>query len=211
MSERARAKRLIGAIYSGAADKLYDPLIVNGAFKLFGRNLNALVLEQGQAAVAAAGTLPILDMPVGTGYFATEVARRHGGIVVGADIARGMVVEAAQRARRAGLGNLSAVQADAHHLPFPDATFGAVLCSNGLQVMPGLEAAVRELERVLAPGGTLFASVITLPLDVALPARWSDRLPTMFRSGGEVADALNLPAPTIRRERLATLIEARKP
>src|SRR5687767_6022170 len=99
MPDGSRAKRLIGRIYSLAADKLYEPLVVNGAFKVFGGNLNALVLEQGRHAVAQAHGGAILDLPVGTGYFAIEMARKHNGVVVGVDIAEGMTRKSLAMAR----------------------------------------------------------------------------------------------------------------
>jgi ubiquinone/menaquinone biosynthesis C-methylase UbiE len=150
-------------------------------------------------------------MPVGTAYFTTEVARHYPGVVVGVDIAEGMVREARRVAGSAGAA-LEVVQADAHALPFPDGTFPAVLCSNGLQVIPGLEASTRELARVLAPGGILYVSVITLA--APLPPSARRHLPTMMRPAEDVAAALTRSGltPTItRRERLATLIEATKP
>lgn len=206
-----RAKRRVGAIYSWAADRVYDRVVVNGAFKLFGGNLNDLVREQGRRALEVAAGGPILDMPVGTAYFATEVAREYHGTVVGVDIAAGMVREA-RRVARAANAPLEVLQGDAHALPFKDGAFGAILCSNGLQVIPGLKPSVRELARVLGEGGTLFVSVITLP--APLPAGARAHLPTMMRPGTDVVEALataGLHARITRRERLATLIEAPKP
>ena len=208
-----RAKRLIGRIYSAAADNLYEPLVVNGAFKVFGGNLNTLVIEQGRRAVAQAHGGAILDLPVGTGYFAIEMARKHNGMVVGADIAEGMTRKTAAVARSAGVDNLIAIQADAHHLPFPDGSFAAVVCSNGLQVMPGLRPSVRELVRVLAYGGRLFVSVILAPIGAGLPRDTREHLPTLMRPGRDVVDAIRSTGVwdvTSRRERLAYLIEATK-
>ncbi len=207
---RERAKRRVRNLYSWAADRVYDPIVINGAFRVFGGSLNDLVREQGRAALASAQGGPILDMPVGTAYFATEVARSYEGLVVGADIAEGMVREAQRVADEAG-ARLELVQGDAHALPFKTASFAAILCSNGLQVIPGLEPSVAELARVLAPGGTLYVSVITLP--APLPARAREHLPTMMRPGSDVANALaraGLDARITRTDRLATLIEARK-
>lgn len=159
------AQKIVAGIYSAAAHRVYDPLVVHGSFKLLsGGRLHELVAGQGRAAVRAAGDGPILDVPVGTAYFTREVARSHPGLVVGVDIAEGMVRESRSLARREGLSNMSVVQASIHALPFPDATFPSILCTNGLQVMPGLGPAVRELARVLAPGGTLFVSVVGVPL-----------------------------------------------
>ncbi|MDQ3940609.1 MAG: class I SAM-dependent methyltransferase [Actinomycetota bacterium] len=209
-----RSKRVIGRIYSAAADGLYEPLVVKGAFRVFGGRLNAMVVEQGRRAVTSAGGRPILDMPVGTGYFTLEMAGAHTGIVVGVDIAEGMVRQTAARARQMGAGNLVAVQADAHGLPFEDGAFGAVVCSNGLQVMPGLVPTVTELARVLAPGGSLFVSVILAAAGALLPRDFRRHLPTLLRPSRDIATVLSdvgLTDVQLRRERMAALLEATKP
>jgi SAM-dependent methyltransferase len=199
-----RAQKIVAGIYSAAAKRVYEPIVVHGGFRLFGGRLNELVAEQGREAVRVADGGPILDMPVGTAYFTRSVARLHPGLVVGVDIAEGMVRESALLARRKGLTNLVAVQADAHHLPFPDGTFGAILCTNGLQVMPGLRPAVEELARVLAPGGTLFVSVVGLPLR-------GDSLPTALATGNVrgALEGAGLEVVDHRTTRLATLLRAR--
>ena len=202
----SRAQKVIAGIYSAAAHRLYDPLVVHGSFKLLsGGRLHELVAEQGRAAVRVADGGPILDVPVGTAYFTRAVARAHPGLVVGVDIAEGMVRESRALAQREGLSNLSVVQASVHALPFPDETFPAILCTNGLQVMPDLKGAVSELARVLAPGGTLFVSVVGLPLR-------SRSLPTALATRN-VTDALKGAGLTIldaRRSRLAWLAEVTK-
>jgi SAM-dependent methyltransferase len=208
-----RAKRVIARIYSRSAERLYEPLVVRTGFPLLGGDLNDLVLEQGKKAVEAAGDKPILDMPVGTAYFTKEMAKRAGGPVVGVDIAEGMVRKAARTGAESGLRNLFSLQADAHHLPFEDGSFGAILCTNGLQVIPGLTQTVFELARVLAPDGTLFVSVVTFPLGRVLPRRAAGHLPTMLRSRRDVEDELRDAGLTVtnsRMNRLAFLIEARR-
>jgi ubiquinone/menaquinone biosynthesis C-methylase UbiE len=178
-----RAQKIVAGIYSAAAHRLYDPLVVHGSFKLMsGGRLHELVADQGRAAVRVAGGGPILDVPVGTAYFTRAVAAAHPGVVVGVDIAEGMVRESRSLARREGLSNLSLVQASVHALPFEDGRFPAILCTNGLQVIPGLRGAVAELARVLAPGGTLFVSVVGVPLR-------SQGLPTALATKN-VTDAL---------------------
>lgn len=206
-------RRAIGRAYSLVADNLYEPVVVNGAFRLFGGNLNALVLEQGRSAVRASGGGAILDLPVGTGYFTMAMGRGSSRLVVGGDIAWGMVRHTARDARAAGLDNVVVVQADAHHLPFKDGSFAAVVCSNGLQVMPGLERNIAELTRVLAEHGTLFVSIVSMPLSSMLPRPAVDHLPVLFRSGKDVAATLDggtLRLTSIARSRFAWLIEARK-
>jgi len=207
-------KRGIGNLYSWSAERIYEPLIVQRAFPLLGGDLNDLALEQGRRAVERAGIRPILDMPVGTAFFTVTAAAAHDGLVVGADIAAGMVRRAKRAGAEAGVANLVAVQSDAHRLPFADNSFGAILCTNGLQVIPGLEMAVGELARVLAPGASLFASVITMPLAAALPSGAGRRLPTALKSRRELVEALTdagLTLRSVRSQRFATLIEALKP
>lgn len=195
---------MIAEVYSRAARSLYEPLVVHGSFKLFGGRLNELVREQGRSAVSVAAGRPILDVPVGTAYFTSAVARGHAGLVVGVDIAEGMVRESARRR----IPNLSPVQADAHALPFEDGAFGAILCTNGLQVIPDLPRAVSELARVLAPGGTLFVSVLSLPV------LRGPRIPTVLAARDRVAEELDrggLRVTKTTRTRLATLFEATRP
>jgi ubiquinone/menaquinone biosynthesis C-methylase UbiE len=208
-----RIKRMIGGLYSRVAENLYEPVVVHGGFRLFGGRLNDLVLAQGRRAVSAAQGRPILDIPAGTGYFTTHIAQRHDDIVVAADYASGMARQIGHAAGRLDRANLVAIQADIHELPFGDGSFAAVLCTNGLQVIPGLDRSLSELARVLAPGGVLLVSVLTAPLGSPLPERVSRKLPAVLRSGRSVADAIfatGLMVTAFRRERLAHLIEAVK-
>ena len=208
MPDPRRAKKIVGSIYSWAAGPIYETIVVNGAFEVFGGRMKELVRRQGLEAAAHAGGRPILDLPVGTGTFTLTVAAASDGVVVGADIAQGMVREAQAAAARAGADNLVALQADAHRLPFADRTFGAVMCTNGLQVMPGLAETLAELHRVLDAGGILYVSIVNLPLSSAPtgPALTMSR-PQLRRA----LEAAGFEVTSLVRERLATLIEARKP
>ncbi|MCA1707652.1 MAG: methyltransferase domain-containing protein, partial [Actinobacteria bacterium] len=144
-------------------------------------------------------------------YYTLPTAREHKGVVVGVDFAWGMVVRSAETAKEERVYNLDVVQADVHHLPFPDDAFGAILCTNGLQVIPGLRPALGELARVLRPGRTLFISVISLPASGVLPHR-ANRA-TWLRSGTDIASEVEtsgLRVTTMKRARFATLIQATK-
>lgn len=210
MGDPVRGQRLIQRIYSGAARRLYEPIVVKGTFRLFGGDIDRVVREQGRAAAESARGRPLLDIPIGTAYYTDTASRSHDGILVGADIAWGMVEKASETASADRLDNLVMVQGSIHSLPFPDDTFGAVLCTNGLQVIPALRAALAELHRVLAPGAGLYASVLTFPLSSLFRKA---RLPTMFVSGDDVAAAIAFEGfglKSVRKQRFATLIEASK-
>lgn len=206
--------RAFRGIYSAIAGNLYEPVIVKVAFPLFGRDLPGHVLEQGRKAIAAAAGGPILDLPVGTGYFTVHLERAHPGIVVGADIAWGMVERTRRAAADAGAHRLVPLQADGFRLPFADGTFAGVVSSNGLQVMPHLAAAVKEMHRVTRPGGSVYVALPTIPLGAVLPRFLSARLPTFFRSGKDVASEMTgagFSTVSCNRIRLAYLIEAVRP
>ena len=95
----------------------------------------------------------MLDAACGTGVVARYAAPRAGH-VVGVDVNAGMLAVAARIAPQ-----LEWVQADVAALPFADGAFDLVLCEQGLQFMPDRAAALAELQRVLAPGGRIVASV----------------------------------------------------
>jgi demethylmenaquinone methyltransferase/2-methoxy-6-polyprenyl-1,4-benzoquinol methylase len=189
MSEPGTMKRLIGGIYSVMAKSLYEPIVVRGTLPLLGGDLHTVIAAQGRRAVATAAGRPILDLPVGTAFFTIETAGRHPGVVVGADIARGMVYEAAERAKVAGIANLATVQADAHDLPFEDGSFGAILCTNGLQVIPGLTQTLSEMARVLAKDGVLYVCVVHVPIGALLPQPAAARLPTLLTARSSLTGA----------------------
>jgi SAM-dependent methyltransferase len=83
--------------------------------------------------------------------------------VVGLDLDRASLHKAAGalRFRGAELGRLGAMlQGDAFHLPFRDATFDKVICSEVMEHVHDFTGAARELARVLKPGGL---AAVTIP------------------------------------------------
>lgn len=209
-----RAKKIVQNLYSHAAEKLYEPIVIERAFPLFGGDVHTAVRAQGRRAVDAADGRSILDMPAGTAFYTIDVAERSEGLVIGADIAAGMVAETQRVAGERGVTNLAGVQADAHALPFADGAFGAILCTNGLQVIPGLDPTLAELHRVLHPDGTMFVSVISAAFVGAFVSDdTNERLPTMLKSRRALLTALERAGfllRDVRTQRLATLIEAAK-
>lgn len=97
-----------------------------------------------------------LDVACGTGIVARRVASYVGsqGKVVGIDSDRDMITTARSLPAHAGRA-IEWVEGDAQWLPFADATFDMVLCQGGLQFISDRSAALREMRRVLKPGGRM--------------------------------------------------------
>ncbi len=99
----------------------------------------------------------ILEVGPGTGYYSLPLAGwiTPGGDLDILDIQQEMLDATMRGAEREGLPNLSPTLADAQHLPFPDATFDAVVLVTALGEIPDQDTAMREFARVLTPGGRL--------------------------------------------------------
>lgn len=106
---------------------------------------------------------PVLDLCAGTGDQALALAR-CGADVVAADFCLPMVARARRKAPGVrGSGTLEPIAADALHLPFPDALFGAVTVSFGIRNVADLDRSIGEMHRVLAPDGQLLMLEFGLP------------------------------------------------
>lgn len=99
----------------------------------------------------------VLDLAAGTGTSSRAFADA-GALVVPADLSIGMVTEGKQRQPDLGF-----VNADALQLPFADDTFDAVTISYGLRNVEDTAAALTEMRRVTAPGGTLVIAEFSTP------------------------------------------------
>jgi len=95
----------------------------------------------------------VLDLACGTGNLAIPLARR-GASVIGVDIAPNLLEQARERAAAEGL-DICFEEGDAEQLPYPDATFDAVVTMFGAMFAPQPERVVAECARVLKPGGLL--------------------------------------------------------
>jgi SAM-dependent methyltransferase len=93
----------------------------------------------------------VLELACGTGESACFLAERRGARVVGLDASPRMIRRAEEKARARGLG-VAFRQADAHHLPFPDAAFDVAICECTLCIFDK-EQVLREMVRVVRPGG----------------------------------------------------------
>jgi ubiquinone/menaquinone biosynthesis C-methylase UbiE len=99
----------------------------------------------------------VLDLACGPGTLSKTLAAQvaPGGEVVGVDLAPGMI----ELARSAGIPNARFEIMDIEQLAFPDQTFDAAACGHGLQFVPDISRALREVHRVLRRGSRFAASV----------------------------------------------------
>jgi ubiquinone/menaquinone biosynthesis C-methylase UbiE len=191
-----------------AANTRYHDVAADHYDSKWGIDFGGLGLEQVSAKVhKALGRPPAhyprsLEIGAGTGYFTLNLLR--AGLIGEAtcsDISPGMLATLQANAQDLGL-RVRTEPADAERLPFADQSFDLVLGHAVLHHIPDLPRAFAELERVLAPGGTL--------LFAGEPSRYGDRLAgvpkraastvaplwrraigarAMSRGAGQVADA----------------------
>ncbi len=115
-----------------------------------GRDVTDGLVEYAQPRLG----MKVLDLASGTGEPAISLAPRVGsdGHVTALDLSSELLQIASERAQQRGLTNLSARQADAQQLPFPDRSFDLVTSRFGVMFFQDCEQALREVHRVLKPG-----------------------------------------------------------
>jgi ubiquinone/menaquinone biosynthesis C-methylase UbiE len=99
----------------------------------------------------------LLEVGPGTGYYALPVAEwvSPGGTLDVVDVQQEMLDHTMRRAAEQGIGNISPVRADARALPFEDDSFDGAYLVTVLGEIPDQGAALRELRRVVRPGGRI--------------------------------------------------------
>ena len=98
----------------------------------------------------------VLDVATGTAAVAIELVRRSGCRVVGLDQSPEMLETGRERIGSANLGDrIELVEGTAERLPFEDASFDALTFTYLLRYVEDPAAAMRELARVVRPGGTI--------------------------------------------------------
>jgi ubiquinone/menaquinone biosynthesis C-methylase UbiE len=134
-------------VFNRAADCFDAPAL--SFWNRFGqRTVDRLALAPGDR---------VLDVCCGSGASALPAAQQVGatGAVLGVDLAEALLVLARQKAQQQGLTQATFTAADFETLGLPSESFDAVVCVFGIFFVPDMVAAVRELWRMVRPGGQL--------------------------------------------------------
>ncbi|HSE18437.1 MAG TPA: methyltransferase domain-containing protein [Pyrinomonadaceae bacterium] len=145
MLEDAQTKA--ATTYNAASDFYDHP--ANTFWSRYGRRtVERLRLAPGQR---------VLDVCCGSGASAIPAAEAVGptGSVVGVDLADSLLALARSKAEQLELKNIEFRSGDMTQLPFAEGSFDVVVCVFGIFFVPDMEAALRELKRVLRGGGKL--------------------------------------------------------
>jgi demethylmenaquinone methyltransferase/2-methoxy-6-polyprenyl-1,4-benzoquinol methylase len=152
------------------------------------------------AAVPVGGTA--LDVATGTGDLALELARRVGprGTVVGVDFSEGMLELARAKAAASDTSDLAELRFEAGNaleLRYPENQFDAATVGFGARNFASLEQGLREMVRVVRPGGRVVVLEITTPARPPLAHffnLWFDRaVPALGRLAGDAPAYTYLP------------------
>jgi len=141
------AKKKAATTYNAASDFYDHP--ANTFWSRYGRrSVERLQLTPGQR---------VLDVCCGSGASAIPAAEIVGstGSVVGVDLADNLLALARNKAKERDLTNIEFRHSDMTQLPFDEGSFDVVVCVFGIFFVPDMEAALRELKRVVRAGGKL--------------------------------------------------------
>jgi demethylmenaquinone methyltransferase/2-methoxy-6-polyprenyl-1,4-benzoquinol methylase len=127
---------LLNHLLSGNTDKRWRRLVA--------KRLREVLSTEGARA---------LDVACGTGDLSLALAQETGARVVGTDFCRPMLEIAARKARANVSSEIPFVEGDALKLPFAERSFDAVTTAFGLRNLSNVEVGLKELWRVLRPGG----------------------------------------------------------
>jgi len=158
-SDHARRVREMFAGIAGRYDLLNHLLSGNTD-----RRWRRLVAKRLQPVLETTGA-QVLDVACGTGDLAIEFASAHGtqARIIGTDFCRPMLDLAAHKAAKVDK-LIPFIEADALSLPFADESFEAVSIAFGLRNLANVKDGLRELRRVLKPGGQIAILEFSRPI-----------------------------------------------
>jgi ubiquinone/menaquinone biosynthesis C-methylase UbiE len=147
MGSQEDARIRAATTYNAASDHYDDP--ANSFWERFGRRtVERLNLRRGSS---------VLDVCCGSGASTIPAAEAVGtdGSVLGVDLAENLLQLAETKAKHRNLKNIQFRRGDMLDLHLPDHNFDAVICVFGIFFVPDMQAAARELWRLVHPGGKL--------------------------------------------------------
>ena len=135
----------------------------SGTARQTAQSANGTAVQSASGIVGHPARQEILDIACGTGDFSIAITRAMapGSRVTGLDLSEGML--AVMRAKLAASGledRVACVQGDSEALPYADAAFDCVTIAFGIRNFEHRETALREILRVLKPGGKLVILVL---------------------------------------------------
>jgi demethylmenaquinone methyltransferase/2-methoxy-6-polyprenyl-1,4-benzoquinol methylase len=162
-------RRLVGGVFERVANRydIMNDLMSLGTHRIFKRMLVEMSgVRAGQR---------VLDLAGGTGDLSALFAPVVGpeGCVVLADINTAMMTVGRDRLMNSGLSQVEFCQTCAESLPFAEASFNCVVIGFGLRNFTDKDAALRELTRVLVPGGVLLILEFSKPENPALETAYA--------------------------------------
>jgi ubiquinone/menaquinone biosynthesis C-methylase UbiE len=149
--------RLVASAYDFA---VHNPLVGRiAAYALWGFDIRKLHASIARISTAAPGTR-VLDVPCGGGLVFSALAKDHGLDYTAFDFSPVMLERASRQRERLGLSGIRFQQGDVGALPQASGSVDLCLTYNGIHCFPEPQRAVRELTRVLAPGGVLRGTLV---------------------------------------------------
>lgn len=169
--------------FAGQVNRMFDR--VAGKYDLLNSVMTAGLHHRWRDRAAERAELgpgdAALDICCGTGDLALELSRRvaPGGRVVGCDFSEPMLDLAREKVAERGVEGVRFEWADALQLPYDSGRFDAVTVGFGVRNLADLDRGLREMARVLKPGGRAVILEITQPTRPPLStffALWFDRI-----------------------------------